>query len=110
MDDGGYVEAQRGPIREPVPLTWIRAAGWCLLVSMNIVPVGTGIGLPFIRALDPNGVPYHGVLFPSACGLFLIVSGLTLATWAVRILVARCRESREIETMTRLHVVSVSRL
>ena len=61
MDDGGYVEAQPGPINnelpEPVPLRWIDAAGWCLALSIFIALIVFAIVLLFVPLLDANGVP-----------------------------------------------------
>ena len=106
MDDGGggYVAAQPGPKKEPVPLTWIRAAVWCLGLSSNIATVAMGILLLFLWPFEPDGAPV-GIVG----GSISIVLGSLCAADIVRALVTKCRESREMEAMTRLHVVPVSR-
>jgi hypothetical protein len=120
MDDGGdVVVAQPGPIdgevREPQPFTWIHAAGWCLIVSIYVAMVASGIAALFVRPFDCKADGLRGglcdepVIVFKLIGFMLIFSGFHGAACVGRALVKRCRSAREVDAMTRLHVVPVSR-
>ena len=113
MDDGGdYVEAQTGPVSDDLleaePLTRIRVAEWCLCLSICIVIVVSGIVYLFISPVDSNGVPIPRRTL-LAYGVLHIVLGSGLIAMMVNEVVHGCRRSREVDTMTRRHVLPVSR-
>ena len=113
MDDGGdYVEAQTGPVNDDLleaePLTWKRVAVWCLGLSISIVALVSGIVYLFISPLDSNGVPIpRRTLLVS--GVLQIFVGSGLIAWTVTEVVRGRRRSREVDAMTRRHVLPVSR-
>ena len=115
MDDGGggYVVAQPGPIndevKEPVPLTCIEAAGWCLLIACCIATTAAGIVVLFVWPSDSKDVPAAHIATFVVGFILLALGSPAVFAFLVRELVTRCRESRQIEAMTRLHVVPVSR-
>jgi hypothetical protein len=108
MDEGVYVEAQMGPVndehREPEPLNRKEAAWLCLMIFLSIVTLASGIACLLVRPLDVNGVPVprRGVV---GVGFVIIVLESALTPCLVSELVNYCRKSRQVEAMTRLHVV-----
>jgi hypothetical protein len=110
MDEGVDVdvEAQMGPVddelREPEPLKWMEAALLCLMIFTSIVTLASGIACLFVRPSDVNGVPVPPTELVGF-GFVIIVLESALTPCLVSELVNYCRKSRQVEAMTRLHVV-----
>jgi hypothetical protein len=119
MEGGGDVEArpERGPIGanyDPAqrgPWKWTDTALLCLLGAffVGMAPCGAVV-IKLRRSLGPGGVPSPSdVTFNIVFGSVLIVLGLVATPVWVVLVVTELRRRREVEAMTRLHVVPVSR-
>jgi hypothetical protein len=75
---------------------------------MFVAYAACGVALLFIRPLDRDGAPVHlgGLL---VCAFTFIIIGFPGVALLGREMVTRWRWGREVDAMTRLHVVPVSR-
>jgi hypothetical protein len=116
MDDGGGgdVEAhpERGPIYnehlERVPLTWVDVAILCFLGAFTVGVVAGGVVTMVLPArLGPDGVPTMSHTTSVAIGSVIVVMGSVATALWVYLVKIDCQSHREVDAMTRLHVVPV---
>ncbi|CAM0948303.1 unnamed protein product [Alopecurus aequalis] len=105
MDDGGgYVEAQPGPnnnnedTREP--WTWMEATMLCLSAASSVGMVAGGLLILHGWTTRPDADPLVGWIY--------IVVGFIAIAVAVFLMVTEFRNGREVEAMTRRHMLPVS--
>jgi hypothetical protein len=118
MDDGGDEEAQAqpGPLSsnydppEVEPWTWIDTAMVYLVFAFSAVVVACGVVFIMVRPrLDPDGVP---LVTHSACiviGSIIIPLGFVVTALGVFLVKTELRPGREVNAMTHLHMVPLSR-
>jgi hypothetical protein len=109
MDDGGDVEAQAqpGPTSsnydppEPQPWTWVDTAMAYLGFALSLAMVACGVVIIMLQRPDETT--------SIVVGCVPIVLGFMMAAMGVSLVRTQFRSGREIDAMTRLHVVPVSR-
>jgi hypothetical protein len=112
MDDGGDVEAQAqpGPTSsnydppEPQPWTWVDTAMSYLGFALSLAMVAFGVVIIMLRGWWRPDETTSIVV-----GCIPIVLGFMMAATGVSLVRTQFRSGREIDAMTRLHVVPVSR-
>ncbi|CAM0948298.1 unnamed protein product [Alopecurus aequalis] len=108
MDDGGYVEAQPGPITdnkgapEQEPWTWIGTTMLCLSAAVSVSAVAGGVMSLHVR---PTRTDDGTTVFE----WFVIALGLMVTPFVVFVAVIEFRSGRQVKAMTRLHMVPMSR-
>jgi UPF0716 family protein affecting phage T7 exclusion len=117
MDDGGDVEAQPGPISsnyerpDPEPWTWIGTALLYLIFALSAGMLAGGVVVITVGGRSGSGADGVPAVSDTAiifAGSIVIVGGFVTTALGVFLVKTHFRIGREINAMTRRHMVPVS--